>query len=197
MKFELNQKKSFSAERLFNFKDKNTLLVILKNVKKHKEYLIDIAALDPKSHSHFVFAFKPLISFIFFLNLSLIFHLTSVLDFLTPMQQEWALSSAIIFTLLSFILFIIFTRHERVFVSRESKVPLVYFYNGLPNKKEFKHFMQYIAQQSQQRFEKLALNIQQQRAGEMKTIRRVFDEGIITLSQYENGKEKLLKLSDN
>lgn len=197
MKFELNQKKSFSAERLFRFKDKNTLLVILKNLKSHKEYLIDIAALDPKSRSHFIFAIKPLVSLIIFLNLSLLLYLTPVFDFLNSTYKNWAISSAVICTLISFILFIIFTRHERVFVSRESKVPLIYFYNGLPNKKEFKKFTQYIEKESQKRFEKLALGTQQQRAGEMKTIRRVFDEGIITPSQYENAKAKLLKLSDH
>lgn len=197
MKFELNQKKSFAAERLFRFKDKNTLLVILKNLKNHKEYLIDIAALDPISRSHFVFAIKSLISLILFLNLSLIFYATPALDFLNSTYQDWALSGVVIIALISFILFTIFTRYERVFVSRESKVPLVYFYNGLPNKKEFKKFTQYIETESQQRFEKLALDTQKQRAGEMKTIRRVFDEGVITTSQYEKAKAKLLKLSDH
>lgn len=197
MKFELNQKKAFAAERQFSFKDKNTLLIILKNLKNHKEYLVDLAALDPKSRSHFVFAFKSLISFIIFLNLSLMFHLTSVLDFLHSTYQAWAISGAIIFTLISFISFIAFTRYELVFVSRESKVPLVSFYNSFLNNKKLKAFTDHIAKESQRRFEQLALGTRQQRVGEMKTIRRILDDGIITPSQYENAKAKLLKLHDN
>jgi len=197
MKLELDQKKSFATERLFRFKDKSTLHVILKGLKSHKEYLIDLAALNPKSRSHFVFAIKSLISFIIFLNVSLIFYFSSALDLLSLTYQNWAQSAAIILMLVSFILFIIFTRQEQVFVSRESKVPLVYFYNGLPTKKEFKAFTKYIEKESQRRFETLNLDTQQQRAGEMKTIRRVFDEDVITPSQYEKGKEKLLRLADN
>ena len=78
-----------------------------------------------------------------------------------------------------------------------SKSPILHFYNGLPNRKEFKNFVQYIKNESHARFQKLNLDAEQQRAGEMRTIRRVFDEGVITNSQYEKAKAALLKLADH
>ena len=80
MKFELNQKKKFGAERIFRFRDKNTLLVIIKNSKNRKEYLIDIAAIDPKKRSNTIVAFKPLISFGIFLCVSFILLATPIID---------------------------------------------------------------------------------------------------------------------
>ena len=196
MKLELKQKKIFAAERRFRFKDKNTLLIIIKSVKMHKEYLIDLVAIDPKLRSHFVFAVKSLISFIIFLNVSLIFSLTSILNFLEPVIYMWATSAAIILTLVSFIIFIAFTRYERIFVSRQSKVPLIYFYNNLPNKKDFQYFVEHLIDVGQKRFDALGLDLQKLRAGELKTLRRILDEGVITTKQYERAKLSLLQMSD-
>lgn len=196
MKLELKQKKLLAGERQFRFKDKTTLNVISKTLKTHKEYLIDVVALDPKIKSHFIFAKKPLVSFIIFANLSLIFYLTTALDFLPLTYKDWSVAAAIILTLISLIAFMVFTRHDRVFIARHSKVPLVRFYNGLPSKKEFKKFIQAIQAESQQRFEHLKLNLQQQRAGELKTIRRVQKQGGLTANQYNRAKNKLLNLSD-
>jgi len=196
MKLELKQKKLFAGERQFRFKDKTTLNVISKTLKTHQEYLIDIVALDPKTRSHFIFAIKPLISFIIFANLSLIFYLTPALDFFQASYQNWGIAAAIILTLISLITFMAFTRYDRVFISRHTKVPLIRFYNGLPNKKEFKYFIKFIQLESQRRFEHLGLNLQQQRAGELKTIRRIQEQGGVSISQYKRAKNKLLKLSD-
>ncbi len=196
MKLELKQNKWFAGERQFRFKDKTTLNIISRTLKTHKEYLIDIVALDPKIKSHFIFAKRPLISFIVFVNISLIFYLTSALDSLPAAYKSWLIAAAIISTLVSLIIFMVFTRHDRVFVSRHSKVPLIHFYNGLPNKKIFKQFIKFVQAESQQRFDHLKLNLQQQCAGELKTIRRVLEQGIITTRQYDRAKNKLLNLSD-
>ncbi len=195
MKLELKQNKWFAGERQFRFKDKTTLNIISKTLKNHKEYLIDIVALDPKIKSHFIFAKRPLISFIVFVNISLIFYLTPVLDTLPAAYKGWLIAAAIILTLVSLIVFMVYTRHDRVFVSRHSKVPLVCFYNGLPDKKSFKLFIQTVQTESQRRFDHLKLNLQQQSAGELKTIRRVLEQGGITARQYDRAKNKLLNLS--
>jgi len=196
MNLQLSQKRPFAGERIFQFKDKNTVLVTFKNLKHRKEYLIDLAALNPKDSSHFVFAKKPLVAFIIMLNVSMVLYLTPIMDLLNLIYKDWIVSGSVILTLFSFILFISFTRVERVFKSRHSNVPLLRFYNGLPNKKEFKKFIEYIQTESKNRFEKLNLDLQKQRAGELKTIRRVLDEGALTQAQYEKAKKMLLALSD-
>jgi len=196
MNLELKQKKLFAGERQFRFKDKTTLNVISKKLKKHNEYLIDVVALEPKVKGNFIFAKKTLVSFIVFLNISLVLHFTSGLDFLLAGNKDWYLAGAIIICLISLISFLVLTQYEQVFVARHSKVPLVRFYNGLPNKKEYKNFIKAMQQKSQQRFDHLKLNMQQQRAGELKTIRRVYEQGGITAEQYDNAKNTLLKFSD-
>lgn len=195
MNLELCQKRPFAGERSFRFKDSNTLLVTLKKLKKRREYLIDLAAIDPNDKTRFVFAKKPLIAFIIFFNISLVFYLTPLLSMLKLPNPDWYVSGSVILSLISLIVFISMTRLERFFISRHSKIPLLQFYNGLPNKKDFKKFTQYIQAQSKKRFEHLNLDLQQQYAGELKTLRRVHDEGAITVYQYEKAKKKLLKMS--
>ena len=196
MNLELNQKRSFAGERQFRFKDQNTVLVTLKNLKNRKEYLIDLAAIDHKDSRHFVFAKKLLMVFVIFLSLSFIMYFSPLIELLELPYKDWFISASVILSLISFILFISFTRMERVFKSRHAKVPLLSFYNGLPNNKEFKNFIEQIRAISKKRFEKLNLDLQQQYAGELKTIRRVLDEGVITQSYYDRAKNKLLNQSD-
>jgi len=194
MKLDLKQKKLFAGERQFRFRDKTTLNVICKTLKTHNEYLIDVVALDPVIKNNFVFAKKSLISFIIFLFLSLIIYSLPALELLPLQYKNWAVSLTTVFSLISFIFFLVFTSREKVFVSRHTQVPLVRLYNDLPNKKEFKNFIETIQRQSQQRFEHLGLNLQQQRAGELKTMRRVHGQGGITAHQYEKAKNKLLNV---
>ncbi len=196
MKLELKQKKLFSGERYFLFKDNTTLNVVSKGLKNYKEYVIDVVVLDPKIRGNFIFAIKSLVSFIIFLNLSLILYLTPTLDFLILENKIGYLAVSTILTLISLIIFLMLTQYERIFVARHTKVPLVRFYNGLPNKKEFKQFIAAIQKQSQKRFDSLGLELQKQRAGELKTIRRIHEQGGISGSEYDAAKEKLLKFSD-
>lgn len=196
MKLELKQKKTFSGERHFTFKDNTTLNIVNKTLKNHKEYAIDIVALDTKLRSNFIFAIKPLIGFVIFLNLSLVLYLTPNLDYLVVEYKSLFVFAAIILSLIFLILFLVFTQYERIFVARHTKLPLVRFYNGLPNKKEFKQFIAVIQEQNQQRFNFLDLNLQQQCAGELKTIRRIHEQGGISVSEYEAAKEKLLKFAN-
>jgi len=196
MKLELNQKKLFAGERQFSFRDKTTLSVKIKTLKTSCEYLIDVVALDPKMKSNFIFAKKSLISCILFLNISLLFYLTPLLDLFELTNKSWYIAAATILSLISFITFLVFTQYERVFIARHTKIPLVRFYNGLPNKKEFKNFINMIQTKSQKRFEHLGLNMQSQCAGELKTIRRIQEQGGLSFSQYEHAKNKLLKFSD-
>ena len=195
MKLELKQKKLFTGERYFLFKD-NTLNIVNKSLKKYKEYMIDVVALDPKIRGNFIFAIKSFALFIIFLNVSLILYLTPSLDFLVAENKTEFLATTIAIALISLVVFLILTQYERIFVARHTKVPLVRFYNGLPNKKEFKDFIETIQQQAQQRFDALALDLQKQRAGELKTIRRVHEQGGLSAAEYTAAKETLLKFSD-
>lgn len=196
MKFELNQKKKFGVERIFRFKDKYTLLVIIKNSKERKEYLLDLMAIDPGRHLQTIFAFKSLLSCIFFLGASAAIYFTHVFAVFNLPYQAWVLTALAVLVVISFMFFILLSRRDYIFVSRETKTPLVYFYNNFPSKKEFKLFTQYIQKESQLRFEKLKLDEQKVRAGEMKTIRRVFDEGVLSRSEYEKAKAQLLSMSN-
>jgi len=202
MNLELKQKKLFAGERLFLLKDNVTLVVINKSLKQSQEIMMDVVAFDPKSLGQFTLAKKSLISFLFFLSISLILYLTPLFDTALEMLslmsfKSLLISATSIVTLISFIFFLVLTRYECIFVARHSRVPLAIFFHGLPNKKEFKHFIQTIKKKSEQRFISLGLSLQKQRAGELKTLRRIYEKGGMDAAQYDVAKQALLQFSDN
>ena len=201
MKLELKQKKLFAGERTFLLRDNVTISVTNKSLKRNEEFSIDVVALDPKIRGKFSLALKSLITLVIFLTINFAFWLTPLLDNILSSvslahTKSWVLSATSIAALCSLIIFLVLTRYERVFVTRHTKVPIVKFYYGLPNKKEFKKFLQAIQKQGELRSKSLGLSLQNQRAGELKTLRRVYESGAISADEYDVAKNKLLSSSD-
>lgn len=194
----LKQKKWLAGERCFTLKDHNTLVVEIKRLKKRASYALDIAVLKPKPKHHFALAKKSMLAMFVSIVLAYVLLYIPLIDQMPALIQQqlnrdWLLSSFIIIGLVSFILFLTFTQYERVFVARHTQLPLVRMFNGLPDKQTFAAFTDSLHQQSQKRFDSLELSGQKQRAGELKTIRRLVDAGVLSQAQYNHAKKKLLK----
>jgi len=194
MSLELKQTKIFSPEYHFCFKDKYTLRVIQKLLNNHKEFMLDLAVIEPELHRRFIWAKKSLSSFILLAMISL-YSVTPGNFFNTDFSHSFVWL-VLLLSIISFVFVIIFSGYQKYFVSREAKVPLVVFYNNVPDKKTFNAFIYYLLQQSSQRFKKLNLSLQMIRAGELKTLRRLLDGRFISQQQYEQAKKKLLTMAD-
>ena len=82
---------------------------------------------------------------------------------------------------------------KQVFYSRHSNVPLVTFQLGMPSKKELQKFVSHLEEQIEALKNEFNLTRDQELAGEMRTLRRLTNDGIISLDEYENSKEVLFQ----
>ena len=82
---------------------------------------------------------------------------------------------------------------KQVFYSRHSNVPLVTLRLGSPNKTEFKKFVNQLEEQIETLRNEYKLTRDQELAGEMRTLRRLTNDGIISLDEYESSKEVLFQ----
>ena len=82
---------------------------------------------------------------------------------------------------------------QQVFYSRHSNVPLVSLHLGVPNKNEFQKFVSLLEQQIEALRQEFNLSQDQELAGEMRTLRRLANDGILSPDEYENSKEVLFQ----
>ena len=82
---------------------------------------------------------------------------------------------------------------KQVFYSRHSNVPLVTFQLGMPSKRELQKFVSRIEEQIEELQNEFKLTRDQELAGEMRTLRRLTNDGVISLDEYENSKEVLFQ----
>lgn len=193
----LDQNKIYLGYRRFEFRDNNTLEIEHKNWRHHLKYMIDVVALSDKCGHRVAFSRRAILLFILLLTLTLLLFILQGINALADITAIKIGSYVFIALCVAALGIIIYTtRHERVFKTRHSKVPVIWFYNNLPDKNTCQNFIQYMQERIQTRSEFLGLNEQQQSAGELKTLRRLFENNVIKEEEYESAKKKLLTLSD-
>lgn len=82
---------------------------------------------------------------------------------------------------------------KQVFYSRHSNVPLVSLHLGVPNKAEFQKFVSQMEEQIEALQQQFNLSRDQELAGELRTLRRLSSDGVISMDEYENSKEVLFQ----
>ena len=93
--------------------------------------------------------------------------------------------------LLSLIMFGLHISRKRVFYSRNANVPLFDLLIGNPDQKSYKDFLKTLNKHIQEARSYWQLKPQQQVAGEIKMLRRLASEGVISQRDYEHAKDKL------
>ena len=84
------------------------------------------------------------------------------------------------------------TSTKQIFFSRNSNVPLVELFFNKPSKDEVHAFVENLEQCSHAVQQQMALPLQNQLAGEMKMLRRLDKEGVISDEVYAKAKDELL-----
>lgn len=93
--------------------------------------------------------------------------------------------------------FILKVSRKRIFYSYSAHVPLFEIIVSKPNSREYKAFLDNIGEYIKQARESWNLSDEQQMAGELKTIRRMANAGMISQDDYEQAKSKLFAMNNN
>lgn len=99
-------------------------------------------------------------------------------------------------SLLSFLCLVKTFNRRFVLYSSHTQLPLVEFWVNLPNRKEFQNYINELETTISQHKEEMKIPFSRQLAGEIRTLRRVSEAGVLSESVYQAAKAKLLIMSD-
>ena len=179
--------------------DGRELQVHSKGKKSEKLYSIDILSLQDESKNIILIAWKWLLfSLGFFLIMLLLLKiLPGLLNADKNLYLGIVLAVGVIGSIVSFTLFWKKTSKKHIFYSRNANVPIVILNAGNPSKKLLSDFIDNIEKRIKKFRSHMDVSEEKQLTGEMKMLRRLSDDGIISKKDYEMAKTKLFSGFDS
>jgi hypothetical protein len=154
------------------------------------EYRINILVLNDKSEQKINFGWKWFLAGII---ASMLLIPKSISLFATPsLYLEIAFYAGIILTLYCFFMAWKTTSLRQIFYSFSTSVPIVELTVGKPSTKEFHAFLRKTEERIRAYREEMNIEPNKQLAGEIKTLRRLRELGVVSEPDYENSKSVLL-----
>lgn len=190
---ELKQSNKSGLDLQIKLVNGRELQISNKNKKSQQAYSVDVLSLDEKSKKIVFIAWKWLLASIsiFLVMLLLLKILPNYLDANKNLYLGLILLSGIIGSLVCFMRFWKKTSRKQIFYSRNAHVPIITLRVGNPSKKVFAEFVTAIENRITKFRSHMDLSEEKQLTGEMKMLRRLSDNGIISKKDYENAKTKL------
>jgi len=183
----------YGVNRL-TLQDGRTLKIQKEHKSKTVSYLVDIVSLDSVSKRVYGVAWRWLIASAVFSLLALV--TIRFPQLLATLEKSYSIGFTILLILGamgSFVLLWQYSSRKQVFYSRQEKIPLFDIWVGQPNGKTFRNYVKFLKKSILQVQSKSALSSDQQLSGEMKMLRRLVDEKVISQNVYEKAKANLFK----
>ncbi len=195
----LKQKTPLGVDVQIKLVDGREIQVATRNKKSKQAYSVDILSLKDKSKSTFSIAWKWLIWSVSFLVVMLLMLkiLPAYLGEDKNLYLGMILISGLAGNILSLFLFWKYSSKEQIFYSRNAHVPIIILATGKPTKKEFLLFINTLEKRIKNFRQHMDIADDKQLTGEMKMLRRLSDDGVISKKHYESAKSKLLSGFDS
>lgn len=193
----LQQKNKTREQRHFELKAGRELHIVHTKNNKKKKYAFSILAMCDQGKRIYQFKKRWLI---LALGTILIMLLFPRVQYILPFNIEhfvlYILSGLFFAALLFFMLLVHTFKRRYVFCSIHTRLPLVEFWINNPSRKEYKDFISALEDNIKQHKEEMHIAYDKQLAGELRTLRRVTEVGMLSESVYLAAKAKLLLMSD-
>ena len=195
----LKQRNSHGVEVQIKLVDGRDLHVLTKKNKAKQGYSVDILSLQDKSKKTIFIAWKWLITSVvfFLLTLFLLKVLPVYLNENKNLYLAIILFSGSLGMILSLVQFWKLTSRILIFRSRHARIPIITLHVGKPSKVMFSTFVDSVEQRIKKIHEQMNLPEDKQLIGEMKMLRRLCDEHVITKKEYESAKSVLFSGFDS
>ena len=189
----LKQRNSLGFDIQIKLVDGRELQVVRKGKKIKHVYSVDILSLQDKSKKTFFIAWKWLIAGIsfFLFTLLMLKVLPAYLGNNKNLYLGIILLAGVLGGILCFVQFWKHTSKKQIFHSRNAHVPIIELNAGKPSKEIFSAFVNAIEQRIKKFRDHMNIAEDKQLIGEMKMLRRLSDDGVISKKEYENAKTKL------
>lgn len=193
----LRQKGKANEERRFELKAGCELHVVHKNHNKKNKFAFSILAMADQGKR--VYQYKKRWLMLGVVTVMMLLLLPVAVKHVPFNVDPYILyiMSGLSFTALLFFMLLIYTfKRSYVFSSIYTKLPLIEFWVNNPSRKEYQGFIAGLESRIKQHKELMKITYDKQLAGELRTLRRVTEAGMLSESVYLAAKAKLLLMSD-
>lgn len=193
----LHQESSARGEkRLFEIYNNKFIKVSTNNLLNNSSYHLNLSLLAPWPVRHRNISWQWLMA-VFYFSLTTLAYTAYLFYFQESSKLERLLPFIVVFLLLSlgsFLMFLYQSPNVIEFKSRYGNcVVLSLLYNN-PNRKEFKEFIEEIKLRSLSASQAVKIDKTQMLDIEMKELKRMRNEGVISQHHYADAKERILKI---
>lgn len=184
-------------ERRFQLRNNRELKITSTKARQKKEYTVSLLALEKKGQHVFRVGWKWLL-----LAIASVVCMVVFLEAQKHLQlniEAYVVHVMIVFSLLAMLFLLRLIKsisNNYIYYSQYSHIPLVEVMVGKPNKEEFQSFITRLENRIKELNEFMELSLDKQAAGELKTVRRLTEEGVLDSKYYESAKKRLLRLID-
>ncbi|MFV1982737.1 MAG: hypothetical protein ACC657_04290 [Thiohalomonadales bacterium] len=191
---KLHQNKLFYGKNNFEIKPGKYISVEQSKTRKKIKFCIDLMTLSPDSRIQTNLAWHWLVAIMISLLAIVIFLSIPQLisDKIIPDYKKYIIIILVSLFIFFTILFIFFSNRKCIFRTRHAKLPIIEILISNPNKNSCNSFIDGLENEIIITTENRKLNKKQQRAGELKTLRRLSEQGVISKNEYEESKNILL-----
>ena len=194
---KLQQKDKLKGKRRFELRAGRELHVALKNKNETKKFGLSVLAMNEKGKIFYVYEKRWLL--LGLLSIMAMLALPVMEKFLPTSLTPYIffiMAALFCFGLLFFLLLFRSFGRSFVFFSIYTKLPLVEFWVNKPTRSEYQAFVRQLEQSISEYRATMKIDLDRQLSGELRTLRRVTEAGLLSESVYLAAKAKLLLLSD-
>ncbi len=190
----LYQNKLFHGKNNFIIKSGSHISIEQLKTRGKTKFDIDLIALSPDSRTQINLAWHWMVAMMISLIAVVATLATSqfITDAIIIEYKKYFLVLVVILFIIFTLLFLVFSNRKRVFTTRHSKLPIVEILISNPNRNSYKSFIDDLENEIIITCQNRQLDPKRQRAGELKTLRRLSEQGVISKSEYEQSKQILL-----
>lgn len=184
-------------KRAFEIYNNKFIKVISKNIISNQSYHLNLSMLAPWPVRHRNISWQWLLA-VFYFSLSTLAYSSYLFYFQESGKLERLLPFIIVFLLLSlaaFLMFLYQSPNVMEFKSRYGNCVVLSLLHNKPNKKEFKYFVEEIKLRSLSASQAVTIDKKQMLDIELNELRRLRNEGIITLHHYADAKARIIQIN--
>jgi len=165
-----------------------------KGIRKTLKFCIDIVALKGESKRKITLGWQWIVAGLVCLLVSFVIPMMFSSFFVESLTRYLVYLLGVVIAMGCFYMAWKTTSVKQIFYSRNAEVPLIELHAGKPSKDEISTFVAKVEECIRAVQQKMNLSHKRQLAGEMKMLRRLSEEGVISASEYKKAQAILLSL---
>jgi len=195
---QLGQSGLFGSYRLFELGGADKLHISSGDKLRHRDFTISLMALSAEPSRRYQIAWPWLIAAGSTIAIASMAALAATLTTDLPQVLLWlATGLSAIASVACLGIVALRSRAERIYSTRHARVPLLALWVNQPSRDEMQRFAEHLESRIAELQRKRSLDVGTQIAGEMRMLRRLHTEGVISRDDYEKAKQILFSRSDS